>query len=424
MQKLLQSKLRKDVAGTFISQMVVMAVVFLVNKLLSNLLSVEEFGQYNIIKRSSSVLAFIMAGGIGITLPRYLPRLISQGHPRITRGFLWGCLIYICFNSAIVSLICYIFQPFLGDKVLGTDSYLMLTVVILYSLFNALWTCTNAYYRGVDKFRIYNFTAVCGTLMTLIPFFLWNGLTVFNLFMIWAGGYMLLNASVMFIESRKDGWLISKVRFQHIRCHIKEIYSYSLPRLVGDGFLYFYSAFPVIFVGSKMGLKEAAYYSVGIAMLTMITPFFSFMGTILLPYVSRAIAEHSFAKAQVLINKLLLLFLATSITMVVIMSFIMPFCIRLLFSAEYVGVANIARILIWGLVPQVIYLLYRNPIDAAAKFPYNTIIMGISLAILVLSFLFCNNLTQFAIAYLCVSYSKGLLSFLSWIYLKTKLKHA
>ena len=56
----LRSKMSKDIIWTFTVQMMIMVCAFVVTKLLSNRLSVEDFGQYNLIKRSVQVLSFMM----------------------------------------------------------------------------------------------------------------------------------------------------------------------------------------------------------------------------------------------------------------------------------------------------------------------------------------------------------------------------
>ena len=54
------SPIRKDVVWTFVTQIVTMISAFVVTKLVSNLFSIEEFGVYNVVRRSASVLSFVM----------------------------------------------------------------------------------------------------------------------------------------------------------------------------------------------------------------------------------------------------------------------------------------------------------------------------------------------------------------------------
>ena len=77
-QKLLNgSSFRKDVLWTLITQMLVMLSAFGITKTACNILTVDEFGLYNVVRRSVSVISFVMLSGMGVTLPRYLA--IYQG---------------------------------------------------------------------------------------------------------------------------------------------------------------------------------------------------------------------------------------------------------------------------------------------------------------------------------------------------------
>ena len=76
--------------------------------------------------------------------------------------------------------------------------------------------------------------------------------------------------------------------------------------------------------------------------------------------------------------------------------------------------------MILAILPQTIYLLYRNPIDAVSVIPYNTIILGICLVVMVVSFSLSTSLTQFAWAFLAVSALQGLLSWLTWRLIRKK----
>lgn len=69
----LSSGMGRDVVWTFSIQILIMLCSFAINKLLANRLSIDDFGQYNVIKRSVQVLSFVMLAGVGIALPRYIP---------------------------------------------------------------------------------------------------------------------------------------------------------------------------------------------------------------------------------------------------------------------------------------------------------------------------------------------------------------
>lgn len=94
--------------------------------------------------------------------------------------------------------------------------------------------------------------------------------------------------------------------------------------------------------------------------------------------------------------------------------------IRLFFASNYLVATDLTRIMLLAILPQSIYLLYRNPIDAISKTPYNTLNLGICLAIMVFAFYQLNTLQHFAYAFLGVCTLKGVISILTWEVLKKK----
>jgi uncharacterized membrane protein len=70
--------------------------------------------------------------------------------------------------------------------------------------------------------------------------------------------------------------------------------------------------------------------------------------------------------------------------------------------------------MILSILPQAVYMLYRNTIDAVSVIPYNAIILGICILTMIDSFSLSTTLTQFAWAYLGVSILQGLLSWIIW----------
>ena len=83
----------QDVVWTFALQIGVMVCAFVITKLLASRLSIDDFGQYNVIKRSVQVLSFVMLAGVGIALPRYIPLYRNAAPPRPIAPWLGASLI-------------------------------------------------------------------------------------------------------------------------------------------------------------------------------------------------------------------------------------------------------------------------------------------------------------------------------------------
>ena len=447
-KKKLNSGMGKDVVWTFSLQITIMLCAFVITKLLASRLSIDDFGQYNVIKRSGQynvikrsvqVLSFVMLAGVGIALPRYIPLYQKGTPPRRIAPLLSASLIYIIGISLVVFIICMVFSTQMEEFVIGQSGQLSLLLIALaYAFTLAMAQFAYAYYRGIGDFKWYNGTQLAVQLAIVLPLVLLPMLTVRGVFTSWLVITALLVAFFgwkAFIRGRRKEEGGRRLPFSQDSAagvfsflappssfleSLRTIIKYSSGRLLADFFLFSLAAFPLIYISNAQGLQPTAYYSVGITFVTMVTPVFSFMGIILLPYVSECIAKGEMKAANRFVNRLSLLYVGASMLITIVLYLFTAFLTCLLFASDYVVTTDLTRIMILAILPQAIYLLYRNPIDAVAVIPYNTIILGICLAVMVVSFSLSSTLTQFAWAYLIVSLLQGLLSFLTWQIVKRK----
>ena len=420
-RKRFSTRLGKDVIWTFSLQITIMLCVFAVTKLLASRLSIDDFGQYNVIKRSVQVLSFVMLAGVGIALPRYIPLYRNSTPPRAIAPLLAASLIYITGVTLVVFLGCMVFSTQMQDIIIGQGNNMSLLLIALaYAFVLAMAQYVYAYYRGIGNFKWYNGTQLAIQIATVVPLVLLPVLTVKGVFVSWLVITALLVAYYLLREARGK-W--KGLRVSHFTSNLREIVKYSSGRLLADFFLFSLSAFPLIYISNAQGLQPTAYYSVGITFVTMVTPVFSFMGIILLPYVSECIAKGEMQTANRLIHRLALLYVGASLLITVILYAFTRFFTCLLFADSYVVTVDITRIMILAILPQAIYLLYRNPIDAVSVIPYNTMILGICLAAMVISFTLSTTLTHFAWAYLGISLLQGILSWFTWEVIKKKKTH-
>jgi O-antigen/teichoic acid export membrane protein len=203
---------------------------------------------------------------------------------------------------------------------------------------------------------------------------------------------------------------------------MKTIAVYSTPRLIGDFLLFSFSAFPVLYLSQVMSMTDVAYYSVGLTIINMVTPFFSFLGVVLLPYVSGAMSNGRFSEAQRLIRRLSVWYISLAAVLTVLFGLFLPVLIKLFFSPDYVVCKDIAMILLLSVLPQSMYLLYRNPIDAVSTIPYNTIILLVSCIVLIVLFSFSSSLSDYSYSFVLASFVQGGLSILVWLLINKKSK--
>ncbi len=416
------SGMGRDVVWTFAMQMLIMLCSFAINKLLANRLSIDDFGQYNVIKRSVQVVSFVMLAGVGIALPRYIPLYRNSTPPRPIAPLMGASFIYILGVTLVVLLACMAFSQQMQDLVIGRhDSMPLLVIALAYAFMLAMAQYVFAYYRGIGDFRWYNSTQLALQAAIILPLILLPVLSVSTVFAAWLVVTVLLVALFMgrelWLFFRRGGSFASDTP---LSTHLATIIKYSSGRLVADFFQFSLAAFPLIYINQQLGLQATAYFSVGIFFVTIITPLFSFMGIILLPYVSQAIARHELQTANRVINRLARIYLAAAAGFILMLYVFTEFLTRLFFTDSYIVTAALTRIMILAILPQSLYMLYRNTIDAVSIVPYNAIILGLCLTAMTVSFHLCSTLPQLAWAYVGISFLQGALSFLIWNILRQR----
>ena len=421
MKTKLHSPMGRDVIWTFSVQMLVMLCGFIITKILSNRLSIDDFGLYNMIKRSAGVLSFVILAGTGIAIPRYLPIFRNQKEPFSCISFSQATLLMVLAIAVIVSIVCLCLPNFWSSIIVGSHQVSLLVLALLYSFSFATASFLYAYFRGTNQFRQFNLSQAVIQLCCIFPLLLLPVLTVQKVYLAWVIIMLGLVSCFTIMEIHRHHYVfLRRFNIAAIRRQLKEAFSYSAPRMIGDFFLFSINAFPIIYLGYYYSFRDVAFFSVGLTFVTLGTSLFSILGYILLPYVSGALARHEIKEVGGTINRLLYIYIAAAILATLLFVLITPFMIRLFFASNYLVTTDLTRIMLLAILPQSIYLLYRNPIDAISKTPYNTLNLGICLTIMVFAFYQLNTLQHFAYAFLGVCILKGMISILTWEVLKKK----
>ncbi|HFR3432958.1 TPA: hypothetical protein ACHU8I_002137, partial [Streptococcus suis] len=74
---------------------------------------------------------------------------------------------------------------------------------------------------------------------------------------------------------------------------LKTLFEYGFPRVPGDFVLFAFNLAPMIVVNSNFGTEQVAFFSAALSINALITPVFSLVGTILLPFVSKSMVNNS-----------------------------------------------------------------------------------------------------------------------------------
>jgi O-antigen/teichoic acid export membrane protein len=423
-QKLLNgSSFRKDVLWTLITQMLVMLSAFGITKTACNILTVDEFGLYNVVRRSVSVISFVMLSGMGITLPRYLA--IYQGAHQYRKMVDLTCcsLFFVGVICVILATFALLFSEAFIENVTGNSDCTLYWLAMAFAFSTSISALLIAYYRGVNDFKNYSIAQVSFQLLLLLSLLFIPRHNVNAVFLLWSLTTFSFTVLYFIYENHRNRNIIFRAyRSCYFWDMMKTIAVYSTPRLIGDFLLFSFSAFPVLYLSQVMSMTDVAYYSVGLTIINMVTPFFSFLGVVLLPYVSGAMSNGRFSEAQRLIRRLSVWYISLAAVLTVLFGLFLPVLIKLFFSPDYVVCKDIAMILLLSVLPQSMYLLYRNPIDAVSTIPYNTIILLVSCIVLIVLFSFSSSLSDYSYSFVLASFVQGGLSILVWLLINKKSK--
>lgn len=405
--------LRGNIIATAVGQLVVIIAAFLINKILSVQLSVEDYTYYGIANKFASVIAFVVLFGLGITLPRYIARFRAQKLLAHEKGFLLASLSIIGVVSVLIAVVVMLFNSTIALLIFGDSGKIDLVLAMLVFAFGIAYSnATFAYLRGVDKFQASNILQVSTQVVSLI-IVVAIGASVVDQFM--ARGILVAIISLVVLGAYyKTFYRKVSVRWSEYAHQWKEAMIFSAPRVPGEVALFSLSALPLVIINARFSTDIAAHFVVAVTLVTMVTPLFQFVGFALLPFVSQAAVKNKLREANEKIVQLRILYIIAGLLAAGAVAVFTEFVIRLIFADTYTSAAMIVRVIIWSIIPNSLYLLLRNPIDAVSRFPYNTINLGICLLILVGGSLMVTNPIAIAVVFIVGYGVLGVLSELTW----------
>ncbi|MDR3047376.1 MAG: lipopolysaccharide biosynthesis protein [Bacteroidales bacterium] len=419
--KLFSTTLRKDVFLTFSVQVILMVALFIVNKILSVKLGVDGYGEFSIIKRSASVFAYAMVGGMSIALPRYLSIYRAKQERQTENSFFVASLLLVFSFSLIVLLLAIFFKEKLLVFLFGLMPQThYLPVLLCYAFSLCMSSYLFSFFRGKGSYLMFSISQIVVQVINLVGcFFTFVSLSfVFYFWSIAVLGYTFFH---IVREIYKFQIEIKEI-FQHILPSFKQLAKYGTPRMSGDFLLFSFAAYPLIVINQKFGMTNTGLFSAAVTLNTMITPLFAFLGTILLQRTSEGVATHQLAPIYKIINKMIPCYAVLAGLAALAITFFAKWLLPLFYESSYIEATSFCAIVSWSLIPNALYLLLRNPLDALSVFPHNTINLFVSFLVLVIGLYLANTILQFCYVYLLSYCVMALLSICSWFYVKIKVK--
>lgn len=407
-----------DVLTTLSGQLFVMLIALMLNKLMSMRLGPESFTEYTLITKAGGILAYIILVSLGISLPRYIPMFRAQGNEKRESATFFASIIILVSASLLMALIAIVFRRPLCMGFFGRYDSGPLFACFLFALKSAFTAYLYALLRADGEFIRYSACQIVIDASCLASSFAFSSSTYIVVAMSAVG---LLFSFALILQ---EYWRAYKDRFDSsdIKIEIGTLLKYGIPRIPGEIILFSFTSIPLMILNSKIGAFHTAGFTISLGIISAATPLFSYVGLVLLPYASEALAKKEYGELNRRLFGLILLFLFLSICMVVAIRLLDTFVITLLYSTDYLQFVNTVHLLMPAIIPMSLYLLLRNPLDALAEFPINTVNLAIAFFVLIVGVMSSSSANATAFSFVAGYFILGFLSVAAFIFVMHRRK--
>lgn len=402
----------KDLFVTLLGQIVVMTVTFLLNKVISNQYSVHDFGTYNLMKRAVSIISFIMLMAMGIAIPKYVSEANELKNESLKESYMLSGLFLILFAFILLTFPIVLLKYHVSQFLFGSPKFHEYVLPIcLYALSAGLVTYVYSFYRGVNDFMKYNIVGLNLQFLTLASVFIVRH-DLLLLHYMWS--FVLFTYAIFEIYKlfKANHYSFNNLKYK-LRT-VKTLFEYGFPRVPGDFVLFSFNLAPIIIVNNKFGAIQVAYFSAALSINALLTPLFSLVGTILLPFVSKSMVNNGISDMKKKINILGIIYFLVSIVAILLIYGFGKHLLIILFNQDYVNSIELVKISILSILPNAFYLLLRSPLDGISKFPYNTFCLGISFIVYLILLTISPSIQMVAYSAVITYSLLGILSLICW----------
>lgn len=408
-----QSGFIKDVVVTFLGQIIVLVTNFLINKMIAIFVGVSAFGIFNITKRSATVIGFIILLELGISIPRYFAMNLKKDKLLAYEYYESG-LYLIIIVSIIAIVISFFCSDMLTKMLFGSMKYKNLIMpMMVFSIGLCFNTFCFSAYRGAEYFYLYSGIQITTQVVNMLVIYILRHNGIAEIILGWGISNIILTIPlVMFFSKLCNIFIFIKIR--KFKKRTFELLKYGIPRIPGDIVQFSYYLLPLVFVNARFGQINSGLFSASTGILQAFLPFFSYIGIILLPRVSKAIVDGTLENVKKQIKVLMIIYLFFSVLAVVVGFVFAKYIMIILYSEKYTAHLIIARILLLTLIPRSQFLLLRNPIDAVTVKPFNTVNLVISMTVMIVIIVFSNSMYAIAWSFVISDTLLFLFSYATW----------
>jgi O-antigen/teichoic acid export membrane protein len=381
--------------------------------MISIFVGVSQFGVFNIAKRASTVICYIILLELGISIPRYFAMNVRKNKKLAFEYYQTGMYL-ITITSFVAAIMALIFPDFIAKLLFGTSGYESFVIpMIIFSIGLCFNTFIFSAYRGAEFFYLYSIVQIVTQIVNMVVIFFCRNAGIAVILNYWGVSNIIISLVLITIFAILNSVPLF-VKINRFRQRVKELLVYGVPRIFGDIIQFSYYLLPLMFVNKRFGNIESGLFSASTGILQSFLPFFSYIGIILLPKVSQALVDGKIEKVQKQINVLMVLYLLFAGIAVAIGSIFAKPIMILLYSSNYAHNLDIARILLITLIPRAQFLLLRNPIDAVSIKPYNTINLTLSMMIMIMVMVIAKNVYLIAWSFVISDLVLFICSYSNW----------
>jgi len=372
------------------------------------------FALFSLARRAISLTSFVLLLGLGISIPRYIALSATKKSDEVkqTHFLLAGIILSIVtitfFFCLALTIPDYLAKLFFGDF---QKRNMILPIAIAVSGLH-LHTLTYAYFRGnmamraANILQIINMGLAVPVTVLLADNNVVRSITLVGIWWIWVTIFILI-----WICSKAN---LSNMDFKTLKSSLRDLIIFGVPRVPGEFALFGLFSIPTFIVANKFGIIPAGFFSFSISFLQLTCSLFAVIGIILLPYISKLLSENDFDRIKSIVSISILCSTVLITIFVVIVINTADYIIPYFMGIEFIESVKQVKLLIFGAIPYVIYMVIRNPLDALSVWPYNSINLLISLLVATILISFFRNYILPPTAMNISLWILGSLSFVFW----------
>lgn len=398
---------KSDLIVTALNGLTVIGGIFILNGLIARMMGLEVLGEFLLIKRTLTAIIGVLLLGMNISLPNFLSRNFEKSY--IANSALLFVMITIPITIAFIyGVMCFNISGFNSNH---------FWLLILFSLSTSAQFITFALYRGYMNMVGANLIQLLGTV--IIPIIIFSIINDLYVALFWMGAVNLLFMTSAFIL--RSGVL----GFNNIQGSILiQIYKFGLSRVPSFLAQFILLAGIPMYLAQSLNFESVAYFNSSLSLVRLTLLIINPIGMVILPRLSNKIASGTTSEIPDLLRTIFHGGIIFSVMGAVYVYLFAPVILKLWLGSATDSGIFILRIAILALPFYTFSGLTQSPLEAISEKGYNSIIYGISAAVMIGIIMLGNTLKMNMLSTALISFlGSQLVAALSSAYYIRKLYH-